>query len=67
MDEYFFNNILILTRRRMKLSQKEFARQLGVAHQTISSIENKRITPSVHLICKFCNAFDFKIDITSSR
>lgn len=42
--------------------QDEFARQLGVSRQTISSLENGRYNPSILLAYKIAKYFDMTIE-----
>ncbi len=42
--------------------QEEFARQLGVSRQTISSLENGRYNPSIQLAHKIAVFFELSIE-----
>lgn len=65
MDKYYFNILFLATRENKKLSQRRFAEKLNIKPTTVSAIENKRITPSVDLIVKFCDVFSFEVNATS--
>ena len=42
--------------------QEEFAKQLGVSRQTISSVENGRYNPSIQLAHKIAVFFELSIE-----
>lgn len=49
-------------RKEREISQKLFARQLGVSRQTVSSLENGRYDPSILLAYKIAKYFDLSIE-----
>ena len=56
--------LTVLQHRRMSrgLSQEDLAAELGVSRQTISSIENRRTVPSVHLALAIAIALDGTVE-----
>ena len=55
------NNLEII-RKAKGLKQEELAEILAVSRQTISSLENGRYNPSLHLALKIARYFDMKIE-----
>jgi putative transcriptional regulator len=49
-------------RKKMKITQEELARQVGVSRQTIISIENGKYTASLVLAWKISRFFDLTIE-----
>ena len=49
-------------RRSNNIRQEDLARVLGVSRQTISSLENGRYDPSIHLAHKIARHFGMKIE-----
>lgn len=49
-------------RKRRKLTQKELADKVGVAHNTVSSYENGTNAPEQNMIFKIATALDIKVD-----
>ena len=49
-------------RSQKGIRQEEFARQMGVSRQTISSLENGRYNPSIGLAYKIAKYFDMTIE-----
>ncbi len=55
-------NNLETIRKAKGLKQEELAEILAVSRQTISSLENGRYNPSLHLALKIARYFDMKIE-----
>lgn len=53
---------LQLRRLRSGLSQEEFAAEVGVSRQTISSIENRQSVPSVLLALAIARALEVRVE-----
>ena len=49
-------------RKERGIRQEEFAKQLGVSRQTISSLETGRYNPSIFLAHKIAKFFDMTIE-----
>lgn len=49
-------------RKERNIRQEDFAKELGVSRQTISSLENGRYNPSVLLAYKIAKYFDLSIE-----
>ena len=49
-------------RKERGIRQDEFARQLGVSRQTISSLETGRYNPSIHLAYRIAKCFGVTIE-----
>lgn len=49
-------------RKQKDIRQEDFAKQLGVSRQTISSLENGRYNPSILLAHKIARCFDMTIE-----
>lgn len=49
-------------RKAKGIRQEDFAKQLGVSRQTISSLETGRYNPSIQLAHKIARAFDLTIE-----
>jgi DNA-binding XRE family transcriptional regulator len=64
MDKYYFNNVFLIYRRKLGLTQEDFGKPLGVGLKTIHAIEYRRRNPSVKLIFKFCEVYGFQINLT---
>ena len=54
---------IIEYRIRNNLTQKEFAKKIGLSQQSISRFERGLITPRIDFIGKLLNAMDMKIII----
>lgn len=55
-------NNLRVERAKANITQKKLAEEIGVARQTIHSIENGKFTPSVELALRIARFFDVKVD-----
>ena len=49
-------------RKEKGIRQEEFAKFMGVSRQTISSLENGRYDPSIHLAHRIAKHFDMTIE-----
>ena len=49
-------------RKERGIRQEEFAKEMGVSRQTISSLENGRYNPSIMLAYKIAKYFDMTIE-----
>jgi len=49
-------------RKERGIRQEDFAKQLGVSRQTISSLENGRYNPSIFLAFKIARCFGMQIE-----
>ena len=49
-------------RKARSIRQEEFAKEMGVSRQTISSLENGRYNPSILLAYKIAKYFDLSIE-----
>ena len=49
-------------RKERGIRQEEFAKNMGVSRQTISSLENGRYNPSILLAYKIANYFEMTIE-----
>ncbi len=49
-------------RKERGIQQEEFAKNVGVSRQTISSLENGRYNPSIMLAYKIARFFDMTIE-----
>lgn len=49
-------------RKAKGIRQEDFAKQLGVSRQTISSLETGRYNPSIQLAHKIARAFELTIE-----
>ena len=49
-------------RKARGIRQEEFAKQMGVSRQTISSLETGRYNPSIQLAYKIARYFDLTIE-----
>lgn len=49
-------------RKKRGIQQEEFAKNVGVSRQTISSLENGRYNPSIMLAYKIARYFDMTIE-----
>ena len=49
-------------RKERGIRQEDFAKQLGVSRQTISSLENGRYNPSILLAYKIAKYFEMTIE-----
>ncbi len=49
-------------RKNRGIQQEEFAKNVGVSRQTISSLENGRYNPSIMLAYKIARYFDMTIE-----
>ena len=49
-------------RKERNIRQEDFAKELGVSRQTISSLENGRYNPSILLAFKIARYFDMNIE-----
>jgi putative transcriptional regulator len=56
------SSVLQLRRLRSGLSQEEFAAEVGVSRQTISSIENRQSVPSVLLALAIARALEVRVE-----
>ena len=55
-------NRLEVIRTQKGIRQEDFARQMGVSRQTISSLENGRYNPSIMLAYKIAKYFGMTIE-----
>ena len=55
-------NTLRVERAKLNITQKDLAEEIGVARQTIHSIENGKFTPSVELALRLARFFDTTVD-----
>ena len=55
-------NSLRVERAKLNITQKKLAEEIGVARQTIHSIENEKFTPSVELALKLAKFFQVPVD-----
>lgn len=55
-------NKIVEIRQERGIKQDELAKALGVSRQTISSLENGRYDPSIHLAHKIAKMFDMSIE-----
>ncbi len=55
-------NSIRVERAKLNITQKKLAEEIGVARQTIHSIENEKFTPSVELALKLAKFFDVSVD-----
>lgn len=55
-------NNLRVERAKANITQKKLAEEIGVARQTIHSIETGKFTPSVELALRIARFFDVKVD-----
>ncbi len=55
-------NSIRVERAKLNITQKKLAEEIGVARQTIHSIENEKFIPSVELALKIANFFDVPVD-----
>lgn len=51
-----------IARKGKKMSQEELAKITGVARQTIGSIENGKINPSLRLCNKICGVLNVSLN-----
>lgn len=49
-------------RKEKGIRQEDFAKEMGVSRQTISSLENGRYNPSIMLAYKIAKFFDMTIE-----
>ena len=49
-------------RKAKNIRQEEFAKEMGVSRQTISSLENGRYNPSIMLAYKIAKYFELSIE-----
>lgn len=49
-------------RKERGIRQEDFAKEMGVSRQTISSLENGRYNPSIMLAYKIARSFDMTIE-----
>ena len=49
-------------RKERGIRQEDFAKEMGVSRQTISSLENGRYNPSIMLAYKIARFFDMTIE-----
>ena len=49
-------------RKERGIRQEDFAKEMGVSRQTISSLENGRYNPSIMLAYKIAKYFDMTIE-----
>lgn len=49
-------------RKARNIRQEEFAKEMGVSRQTISSLENGRYNPSILLAYKIAKYFELSIE-----
>lgn len=49
-------------RKAKNIRQEEFAKEMGVSRQTISSLENGRYNPSILLAYKIARYFELSIE-----
>ena len=49
-------------RKETGIRQEDFAKEMGVSRQTISSLENGRYNPSIMLAYKIAKFFDLTIE-----
>ena len=49
-------------RKERGIRQEDFAKEMGVSRQTISSLENGRYNPSIMLAYKIARYFDMTIE-----
>ena len=56
------NNRIEEIRIKRGIRQEEFARQMGVSRQTISSLENGRYNPSIMLAYRIARFFGMTIE-----
>lgn len=49
-------------RKARNIRQEEFAKEMGVSRQTISSLENGRYNPSILLAYKIARYFELSIE-----
>lgn len=66
MPNWFFNTLFFKTRIILGLSQRRFAEKLGVSDKTVSAIETNKTKPSVDLIIKFCEVYNYNIKAVKS-
>ena len=55
-------NNLRVERAKLNIAQKDLANELGVARQTIHSIEHGKFNPSVKLALEIAQFFNVKVD-----
>lgn len=55
-------NNLKVQRAKANITQKKLAEEVGVARQTIHSIENGKFTPSVELALRIARYFEVGVD-----
>lgn len=49
-------------RKQKEITQEDFAKNLGVSRQTISSLETGKYNPSIFLAYKIAKCFDMTIE-----
>lgn len=49
-------------RLKRHIPMEDLAKDSGIAKSTISKIESGKITPSIRVLCKLCNALGVDID-----
>ena len=60
--ELILRNRLKEARKQKKLSQEELAQMVGVARNTITSIERYEYTPTAYLAYLLCAALEWKFE-----
>ena len=60
--ELVLRNRLKEARKQKKLSQEELAQMVGVARNTITSIERYEYTPTAYLAYLLCAALEWKFE-----
>lgn len=55
-------NSLRVERAKLNITQKKLAEEIGVARQTIHSIENEKFNPSIELALRLAHFFKLPVD-----
>ncbi len=63
MKNYNFGHLLKVTRLRLGLEQREFARMLDISQSTYSRYEKGRVEPPLGIITRLVDDYDFPVHL----
>ncbi|MCD8083577.1 MAG: helix-turn-helix transcriptional regulator [Clostridiales bacterium] len=56
-------NEMSFLRQEANLTQKQFAKQVGISYRTIQTTEEKKNVPNLRTFCLFLDALGYKLEI----
>lgn len=62
MGDYEFGNLIYESRKKLNLTQSEFAALLGVTNKAVSKWENGKAKPTIDILRKISTLFNISIE-----